>query len=119
MKAMFVNEDEYPFAYWIASREKWIETRSRNMLRQLVGERVAVVRTKRGQTPMVIGYVFICGGSFEKHPEDYRHLTMIPEGSKYDTKEGRWFYALAFAEECKPYPLPAEAVRHGRSWCEF
>lgn len=118
-KAMFINEDEYPFAHWIVQRQKLVETRSRNMLRHLVGERVAVVSTKKGRPPMVIGYVLIVGSYFEKSPWGWRSITMIPEGSRYDTKEGRWFYSLAYAKECDPFPLPEDAVRHGRSWCEF
>ena len=53
---------------------------------------------------------------FEKN--FYKHL--VPYWSNYYTSaNGKWFYHLANAEECTPYPLPENAVRHGRSWCEF
>lgn len=120
MKAMFVNENEYPYAQEIALRLKTIETRSKNMLSALVGERVAIVRTGANCYPMVIGHVDVVRASrmnwvFLDHNRD---KTRIPKGSKYDTPI-RWCYFLENAKPCKPYPLPVSAVRHGRSWCEF
>lgn len=123
MKAMFVNDDgPVKYATLIARGWKTIETRKKNMLRSLVGERVAIVRTGRGKVPEIIGYVDVV--RYEFCPfclfEMYRDLTCIPQGSKYDVSgRGKWFYHLANAETCDPYPLPADAVRHGRSWCEF
>lgn len=123
MKAIFVNENGgIRYAEAIVKGLKPIETRSRNMLRALVGERVAVVRTRRGKAPVVIGYVTIYRADF--CPADtfgaYRDLTLIPEGSAYDCKgRGKWFYFLSNANPCDPFPLPENAVRHGRSWCEF
>ena len=119
IKGIFVNEDEYPYARWIVEGRKWFETRSRNMLKNLAYERIAIVRTKRGEPPMVVGYAFMWGYGYEDRPWLYRELTMIPEGSKHDTRSGRWFYGLAHAEKCEPYPLHANAIRHGRSWCEW
>lgn len=54
MRAMFVNEDEYSYAEEIASGVKTIETRSKNMLSALVGERVAIVSTRANRKPMVV-----------------------------------------------------------------
>lgn len=119
MKGIFVNEDEKPYAYWIVTGEKTIETRSRDMLKKLVGERVAVISTKRGRGPLVVGYVTIYEKQYETMPGLFRLCTIIPQGSKYDT-EARWMYFLEYAEEVyTPYPLPENAVRHGRSWCEW
>lgn len=123
MKGIFVNSDGcVPYAEAIVSGAKTIETRNRNMLRQLVGERVAVVRTRRGKHPTIVGYVtihtlfFVEAYAFDK----WRRFTLIPEGSKYDVHgKGKWMYALEDPEKCEPYPLPANAVRHGISWCEW
>lgn len=123
MKAMFVNENGcIPYAEAIAKGYKPIETRSRNMLKALVGERVAVVKTRHGKSPVVVGYVdvvdswFCPASDFEK----YRDKTCIPAGSSYDVHgKGKWFYILENAKACNPYPLPGNAIRHGRSWCEF
>ncbi len=123
MKAIFVRSSkEEPYAQNIVDGRKTIETRSRNMLSSLVGEHVAIVETKSGTTPLVVGFVdvvklwFCPAFLFEM----YRDETMIPVGSKYDTNgKGKWFYFLANPEKCNPFPLPANAIRHGRSWCEF
>ena len=124
MKAVFVADDHgIRYAEMIVKAYKTIETRRKNMLRLLVGERVAVVRTGNGRKPMIVGYVDIVGGSFCASAEEfeknfYKHL--VPYWSNYYTSaNGKWFYHLANAEECTPYPLPENAVRHGRSWCEF
>lgn len=127
MKAMFVNENTVPYAQLIVSGEKTIETRTKNMLLPLVGERVAVVRTRNGKKPMVVGYVDVTWYCFclAAFLDEWRNETLIPRGDIYDNlgrrdgRQGKWFYDLANAEPCDPYPLPASAVRHGRSWCEF
>ena len=122
MKGIFINSSgRVKYAEEIVAGHKRIETRSRNMLRSLVGERVAIVRTGRGR-PMIIGYATITAGIFctKELYETVREFTLVPKGSKYDvTDKGKWLYQLDEAEECEPYPLPADAVRHGLSWCEF
>lgn len=123
MYGIFVNENgKVPYARAIVQGYKPIETRSRNMLKQLVGERVAIIRTKRGKKPTIVGYARIKEAVFHaKEQMDYiRNLTLIPVGSKYDsTSRGKWCYVMAEAEECEPYELPQNAVRHGRSYTEF
>lgn len=123
MRGIFVNENGgIPYAAAIVQGIKPIETRSRDMLRSLVGERVAVIRTRRGKTPTVMGYVDIVAKAF-CHADEfdrYREQTLIPPNSAYDVNgKGKWFYHLANAERVNGFPLPSDAVRHGRSWCEF
>lgn len=123
IKAMFVNDDGcVPYASAIVGGYKNIETRNRNVLWQLEGERVAVVRTRRGKKPTVIGFVDVVGKQFysvDKFHECFsQHL--VPPGSKYDAVgKGKWVYYLANPEAVEPFLLPADAIRHGRSWCEF
>lgn len=119
MKAVFVNQTNCSrYADLIASGIKTIETRSRNMLSALVGERVAIVRTVSGKNPLVIGYVDMVGSVHSDKPAaDCYESTFVPEGSKF--AGNRWFYLLRNAERCQPYALPENAIRHGRSWCEF
>ncbi len=123
MKAMFVESTRcVPYARAIVQAYKPLETRGKNMLSALVGERVAVVETGRGKKPMVVGYVTVTKaerlGVFWL--DTHRNLTLIPEGSRYDSHgKCKWGYWLSDPEECEPYPLPSSAVRHGRSWCEF
>ena len=122
MKAMFVREsDGLAFASWIADNLKPWETRSRDMLRALVGERVAIVLTGKGH-PVVIGYADMTGKHFCDASEFQKHFDkhLVPAGSAYDCKgKGKWCYHMENAKRCKPFLLPENAVRHGRSWCEF
>ena len=125
MKGIFVNENGgVPYASAIVNGIKTVETRGRNMLAALVGERVAIIRTRRGKAPMVVGYATIYtathGTQAEMNSDYMRSLTLIPEGSTYDSgAAGKWCYWLSYARPCNPYPLPSSAIRHGRSWCEF
>lgn len=123
MLGIFVNSDGcVPYADAIVDGVKTIETRNRNMLGHCVGERVAVVRTTRGKTPAIVGYVSIKRGVFvpEKLFGYFRKETLIPVGSKYDCHgKGKWLYYLEEPQRCEPFSLPSDAVRHGRSWCEF
>ena len=123
MCGIFVNENGcVRYADAIVKGIKTIETRNRNMLKCLVGKRVAIVRTRRGKLPMVVGYVDIVDSFFcpINLYEQYRDQTFVPVGSKYDVNgKGKWFYFMDNAEKCDPFPLPSDAVRHGMSWCEY
>lgn len=128
MYGIFVNErGAGKYATWLVSGQKTIETRNRDMLSALVGQRVAVVKTHRGMLPqrgpVVVGYVTITGKSFCAADDFQKHFSehLVPEHSAYAPQNGRgkWFYHIADAETCEPYVLPVDAVRHGRSWCEF
>jgi len=122
MKAMFCNGRKIPFPAWMCSRLKTLETRQKNMLSALVGERVAIAETGTHRVPMVVGYADIVGSFFcaAEDFDKYRDLHMVPAGSQFDCKgSGKWCYILENAEHCTPYPVPSSAIRHGRSWCEF
>lgn len=123
MKAIFVNEcGARRYASGIAAGIKTIETRSRDMLKTLLGERVAIIRTGCG-VAHVIGYVDIIS-KIQVNEQLFdvladRHL--VPCGDQYDIKPGgkKYCYFLENAERCEPYPVPENAIRHGRSWCEW
>ena len=125
MKGIFVHQlsrNGVKYADAIVDGLKPIETRTRNMLGGLEGERVAIVRTMSGSVPTVIGYADLVRYEFCPYClfEMYRNETLIPPGSRYDVSgRGKWFYHMANPERCEPYPLPSSAIRHGRSWCEF
>lgn len=123
MKGIFVADNGCKkYACYLAAGAKVIETRSKNMLSACVGERVAIIRTQKHKPPCVVGYATIVRASFCK-AEDFDKffdLHLVQPGSKYACHgKGKWFYHLADAEKCEPYPLPSSAIRHGRSWCEF
>lgn len=120
---VFINSRGRDYAGIIAAGIKTIETRYKNMLRELIGGQVAIVRTGCGQ-PVVIGYVTISAAGFcpADQFDNYRGRTFISPGDPFDIKPGKagkWFYYLDNAERCKPYPLPENAKRHGRSYCKF
>lgn len=122
MYGIFINSRKVPYARLIVDGVKTYETRTKNTLRPLVGRRVAIIETGMG-SPMIIGFATIDGADYFEHDafEGIRSLTCIPAGSKYDDGgRGKWCYKLS-----DPYPLyeavplPSDAIRHGRAWCEF
>lgn len=121
---IFVNEQHVKYASAIVQGYKPIETRSRDMLGKLVGQTVAVVRTRSGKQPVVVGYArierkFWCAAGADWEALRDQHL--IPPGSRYDAvSRGKWCYVMSNARpDASPFPLPASTVRHGRSWCEI
>ena len=123
MKAMYVSESGcIPYAAAIVGGYKTLETRNRDMLKALVGERVAVIRTRRGKPSAIVGAVDITGKQFVS-AAGFRELFsehLVQPGSKYDaTGRGKWCYSCAAPKACDPIPLPPETINHGRSWCEI
>jgi len=122
MKGIFVNENSFHYAWLIVNGYKEVETRRRNMLSALIGERVAVIRTKRGEKPSIIGYVTIVSSEFCPASEFNKYFGkhfVLPDSEYACDGKGKWFYWLDDAYACVPQPLPENAIRHGRSWCEF
>jgi len=124
MYGIYVNSTGcIPYADAIAQGYKTIETRSRDMLGRLVGERVAIIKTRRSKSPSIVGYATITGKFFcpvDKF-DSYRNMTLIPTGSKYDCHgKGKWMYTMSEATSCTPYALPKnKVINHGRSYCEY
>lgn len=123
VKGIFVrNTRGVKYADALVRGYKACETRNRNTLSSLAGERVAVIRTG-GKETMVIGYITF--GLGIKTPYEYfdmqRDMHLVPPGSKYDCKPNgfKWLYFLSDWQTCEPYPLPKAATRHGRVWCEW
>ena len=123
MLGIFVNENGgVHYAAAIAAGVKPYETRSRNMLRACIGQRVDVIRTRRGKRPVIVGQVDIVGAEFKTAAwlDANRELTLIPPGPAYDCNgRGKWCYKLENATACSPRELPVGVVRHGRSYCEY
>lgn len=123
MKGIFVNQNGgIPYADLIVQGYKRIETRNRNMLRDLVGGRVAIIKTRRQRQPVIVGYAKIERAEYcpAKWFDGFRSETLIPPGSSYDCRgKGKWFYWMTWPTRCDPYPLPAHAIRHGRSWAKW
>ena len=124
MYGIFVNDNGcVHYAILLSRGVKTIETRNRDMLSALVGKRVAIVRTHREKSPHIVGYVTITRKEFCAAEDfgKYENQHLVMPQSKYAPQNGRgkWFYFCEDAEACEAYPMPKNAVRHGRSWCEW
>lgn len=86
------------YAELIAKGYKTIETRNRNTLGQFVGQRVLIIRTRKGYKPDVVGSAVIADAAFytEQELENARNMTLIPPGSKFDCHgRGKWGYIMS------------------------
>lgn len=120
---VFINCSRFPFLQWIISGLKIYETRSRDMLRSLVGQRVLLAETGRGGRPVVrcsavIDHSVTCDrAGFDR----LRHLTRVPKDSAYDWQPAtrkKVLYRLTDVVAVAPFPVP-EGPRHGRVWMEY
>ena len=124
MKIVFINCSRFPFVDWIIQGTKQYETRSRNTLGVLSGQRVYITETGKGKPVIRCSAVI---GSAEK--VEYlgvwallRKWHCVPEDSIYDwsfTRPGKWLYLL---KDIHPVPVPfhpAEGKRHERVWMEY
>lgn len=121
--AIYVNQSRYvPYADAITRGLKPIETRTRDVLGQFVGQRVLVIRTQAGKPAAIIGSVRIVDKRFcsAAELEDLRDQTLIPPGSKFDCKgRGKWCYFLNGAYSTfQPVPLSdCKVIKKTRSFC--
>lgn len=107
----------------IMNRLKTDETRTRNMLRALVGLRVYIAETGSGPSMVrcscVIKSVLVIRSRAQWDRLRRRHR--VPEGSRYDWKpetKVKYLYRLTHVRRVNPFH-PPEGVRHGRVWMEY
>ena len=122
---VFINCHSFPYMNLILNGKKIYETRSRDMLRSLVNQRVLIAETGNGE-PVIRCYATILHGlkiTSKNEWEKYRYLTRVPRNSEYDWKpdtRSRFIYELYNVQPVPfPFVLPARSVRHGRVWAEF
>jgi len=86
------------YADLIVSGQKEYETRDQDSLRPYVGKRIGIIETKRGEKAKLVGYVTVGEPEIvgQAEFESSRELHLVPEGSKFDIKEGRqkWLYRM-------------------------
>lgn len=114
MKGININDKYTPYTELILCGMKDVETRNRNTLKSLVGQRVGIIRTGKGKA-MLVGYVTIDHViKYETEAEfraDYnRHCVL--GGSKYDIKKGgvKYGYVLTDIERCDPTPVTSKGI---------
>lgn len=120
---VFINCRRYPFVYWIIRSEKVFETRTRNTLGKLIGERVLIAETGNGESIVRCSAVIdeIISVHTQEEWEKLRSQTRIEIGSAYDWKpetKVKWLYRLSDVKPVKPFH-PQEGIRHGRVWMEY
>lgn len=121
---VFINCRRHPFLDQIISGRKSFETRTRDMLRSLVGQRVLLAETGRGR-PVVRCSALIeysCVARSRAAWETVRNACCIPEGSVYDWQPDTKIKHLYWITDVVPVPVPftpPEGVRHGRVWMEY
>ena len=122
--AVFINGKKSPFIDRILLFQKLYETRTRNTLGRLLGERVILAETGKGK-PLARATAVIK----ELHRVYTRSAweTVFPalgidRGSEYDwqpwTKQKVLYYLDDVRPIEKPFVLP-EGRRHGRVWMEY
>lgn len=122
---VFINCRRHPFLKKIMDLSKIYETRTRNMLGRLLGERVLLCETGTGMNLVrcsaVISEVIACRSQWE-WIHYYRQPSCIVPGSGYDWQPGtkvKWLYKLTDVRPVRIPFTPPEDIRHGRTWMEF
>lgn len=96
MIGIHINDSEVPYTQLIMDGIKRVETRFKPTLRPFVGQRVAIIRTGKGEAT-IVGTVFIAEPQIWLSAEEFdsiRNLHCVPKGSKQDTDKGKWCYLL-------------------------
>jgi len=109
-----VNQGGSSFADKIISGEKKFETRESDSLRAYVGKRVGIIRTGEGKAK-AIGDVTLGEPIVVSSPEEFaklRDLHLVPEGSKFDIKQGgvKYLYPI---ENPVPYGVEKDVAKYG------
>ena len=86
------------YADLIVTGQKEYETRDQDSLRPYVGKRIGIIETKRGEKAKLVGYVTVGEPEVvgQAEFESSRELHLVPEGSKFDIKQGqqKWLYRM-------------------------
>ena len=121
---IFINCKTFPFIWHIMTGTKKYETRTRNMLRRFLGDRVLLAETGHGKP------VVRCSVKIDRIVEVFTEDAWLPyimdadisNGSKYDwqpdTKK-KVLYHLTDVRPVEPFTLPDACRRHGRVWAEY
>ena len=125
MPVLFINSRGVPYVDLIGRRQKTLETRSKDMLRSLSDSWILIAETGSG-TPVVKALAFLGQGFPVRSRKEWDRLRpahLVPEGSRYDWSAStvvKWLYSVSCAVQLPhPFTLPADSVRHGRTWAEL
>jgi len=121
MRGIYINCKERDFIDMILKGNKAHETRARNTLKNVIGERVAIIETGTRKKPYVRGYATITKAVKVEYGNIAARKAAGIYKTSYDIKKGgyKWFYTLENVAIIRPYELPKERVNHGRSYTTF
>lgn len=121
MYGVYINCKRFQFVSRILSGDKLHETRSRNMLKPLVGQSVYLIETGTGSVPLVRGIARIASAVSVPFSDVAARRSACIYGTPYDIAPGRskWFYRLVDVRTVTPFPVPADRINHGRAYTEF
>lgn len=122
---VFINCDTAPFMADIMHLLKQLETRGKDMLRQLAGQRVLLAESSRSAPPVVrcavtIGHARTITSRAEW--DALRPLHRVPVGNPYDwtpATKVKHAYPLKDLTPIETPFIPPEDVRHGHVWMEY
>ena len=120
MYGIYINCRRQHFVDWILSGAKQDETRPRDVLRALVGQRVWLIETGLG-APVVRGSALVESSRRVPYADEAARRAAGIHGTPYDIPRGgeKGFYHLADVRPVAPFPVPAARINHGRSYTEF
>ena len=121
---VWINSSSAPFLDDIFNRLKPFETRSRNMLASLIGKRVILAESSRGQRLARCSAVIrsVTPVASKAEWDALRSLHRVPVGNQYDWKPGtrvKYLYKLTDVRRLRPFRIPSEGIPHSRSWFEY
>lgn len=122
MPIVFINCSVYEFIAAIVAGKKLYETRTKNMLKSLVGQRVYLCETGKGkkQVKCIATIAEVICIDTVKQWKQYRKACCITKGSKYDYIPGTKKYLYRLTDiELVPVFEPIDGIRHGRTWMEY
>ena len=121
MYAVYINCRLIHFLNLILSGAKVYETRTRDMLRRLVGQRVYLAETGTGPVPMVMASAVIASARSVPFSDVAARDAACIVGTPYDIKPdgSKVFYRLTDVQPVAPFPVPACRINHGRAYTEF
>lgn len=123
MFVVWINSSSAPFMDDIGALLKRLETRNRDMLGFLVGQRVILAESKNGQR--LARYSVVIRSARQVFSRDeweaLRPLHRVPVGNQYDWKPGtkvKYLYELSDLRRIRPFRVP-EGIPRGRTGTEI
>lgn len=123
MFVVWINSSSAPFMDDIGALLKRFETRNRDMLGFLVGQRVILAESKNGKRQARYSVVIRSVAEIRSREQwdALRPLHRVPVGNMYDWKPGtkvKYLYELSGLRRLRPFTVP-EGVPRGRTGTEI